>query len=83
MIKFSVNQIKFLSSTAIVLLSSQSLALANPSLHKKLTFKKQPQSIAQSFPPNQDVLFPNPGLKLMANQWKILNLHLRLFCPEP
>ncbi|NCO75946.1 MAG: type II and III secretion system protein [Cyanobacteria bacterium] len=64
MIKFSVNQIKFLSSTAIVLLSSQSLALANPSLHKKLTFKKQPQSIAQSFPPNQDVLFPNPGIKI-------------------
>jgi type IV pilus assembly protein PilQ len=64
MIKFSFNQIRFLSSTAVILLSYQSLAVANPSLNKKLKIKNIPNSIAQSFPQNQDVLVPNPGIKI-------------------
>ncbi len=65
MIKFSINQIKFLSSTVVVLLSWQSLAMANPSINKKLTFKKQPNWIAQSFPSNEgEVLVPNPSIKI-------------------
>ncbi|BAQ59664.1 type IV pilus biogenesis protein PilQ [Geminocystis sp. NIES-3708] len=62
--KFSVNQIRFLSSTAVILLGWQSLALANPSLNKKLKIKNIPNSIAQSFPQNQDVLIPNPSIKI-------------------
>lgn len=62
MSKFSVNQIKCLSSTFILLLSYQSLAFANPSINKKLNLKKIPHSIAQSFPANQDVLVPNPRI---------------------
>lgn len=64
MIKFSFNQIRFLSSSAVILLSWQSLALANPSLNKQLKIKKIPNSIAQSFPPNQDVLVPNPTITI-------------------
>jgi type IV pilus assembly protein PilQ len=65
MIKFSINQIKFLSSTVVVLLSWQSLAMANPSINKKLTLKKQPNWIAQSFPSNEgEVLVPNPSIKI-------------------
>lgn len=64
MIKFSLNQIRFLSSSAVILLSWQSLALANPSLNKKLKIKNIPNSIAQSFPSNEDVLVPNPSIKI-------------------
>jgi type IV pilus assembly protein PilQ len=64
MSKFSFHQIKFLSSSAVLLLCWQSLALANPSINKKLTLKKQPNWIAQNFPPNQDVLVPNPTITI-------------------
>ncbi|MGI0479179.1 secretin and TonB N-terminal domain-containing protein [Geminocystis sp. CENA526] len=64
MIKFSFHQIKFLSSSAVILLCWQSLALANPSVNKKLTLKKPPNWIAQAFPQNQDVLVPNPTIKI-------------------
>lgn len=64
MIKFSFHQIKFLSSSAVILLCWQSLAFANPSVNKKLTLKKTPNWIAQAFPPNQDVLVPNPTITI-------------------
>lgn len=64
MIKFSFNQIKFFSSSAVILLCWQSLALANPSINKKLSLKKQPNWIAQAFPPNQDILVPNPTITI-------------------
>ncbi|BAQ65103.1 secretin and TonB N-terminal domain-containing protein [Geminocystis sp. NIES-3709] len=65
MIKFSFNQIKFLSSSAVILLCWQSLAIANPSINKKLKIQPPPDSIAQTFPSNeQDVLVPNPTIKI-------------------
>lgn len=64
MIKFSFNQIKFFSSSAVILLCWQSLAIANPSVNKKLTLKKPPNWITQAFQENQDVLVPNPTIKI-------------------
>lgn len=65
MIRFYLNKIKFLSSTAILVLSCQSLAVANP------TIKTQPQKqslkpnlLAQMFTGNEDVLVPNPTIKI-------------------
>lgn len=64
MIKFSFHQIKFLSSSAVILLCWQSLAFANPGVNKKLTLKKIPNWMAQALPSNQDVLVPNPTITI-------------------
>ena len=80
MIKFSLNQIKFLSTTSVLLLSCQSIAIANPNINKKLKLKELPSKMAQMFDNNQeqnqnqnqnqeqeqqpDVLVPNPTIKI-------------------
>lgn len=62
MIKFSLNQIKFFSTTTIWLLCWQSLALANPNLNQKIKLKKPSNFITQALPENPDVLVPNPSI---------------------
>ena len=66
MIKFSLNQIKFLSTTSILLLSWQSVAIASSNLNKKLQQKEPPLQISQLLAQtnNQDVLVPNPTIKI-------------------
>ena len=73
MIKFSLNQIKFLSATSVVLLSWQSMAIAGSSFEKKVSKQQErPLKIAQMT--DNDVLVPNPTIKIdgkPVNQNKI------------
>jgi type IV pilus assembly protein PilQ len=64
MIKFSLNQIKFLSTTSVLLLSWQSMVLAGTNLEKKVSKQKElPLQIAQT-QAQQDVLVPNPKITI-------------------
>lgn len=64
MIKFSLNQIKFLSTTSVLLLSWQSMVLAGTNLEKKVSKQKErPLQIAQT-QTQPDVLVPNPKITI-------------------
>lgn len=65
MIRFYLQQIKFLSSTAILLLSCQSLVLADSSIKsQKQKIDRNSHLIAQMFTGTEDVLVPNPTIKI-------------------